>query len=405
MEKTVEQIAKEINEKLANAASTADLDALKNEISALKGEGLVSKADFDKLDGDIQKMAETIAGLTQAAKNAPDATYKELVSQLEQAAKGVEEMNANKVKFAVTLKAVDTIATGNVTAGAGGNVVAMTQSLGILKPTAENRIFVEEIMSGTPVESKTITWIDEVPKDGDAGMTAEGALKSQSDVEYVEKTLNLQKVSHFMKVTTEMLRQPSFIVAAINNRLLSRLRLKKQQQLISGNGTAPQITGINAYAPAFAVGTYADTVENANVMDLIRVIIAQIAASGEEFSPNYAIVSHGTLARMDLAKGLDGHYVLPPFTTPEKRVISGVRVVGSNEYTDIQMLVGDFTKANFAYWGGVKVAAGLDGNDFTTNKVTILAEQYIGLFVSANELGAFRYVADVPAAVALLETP
>jgi predicted nucleic acid-binding Zn-ribbon protein len=66
MEKTVEQIAQEINEKLASAASKSDFDALKAEVTALKDTETISKSDFDKLDKDIQEMAEKLNKLGTA---------------------------------------------------------------------------------------------------------------------------------------------------------------------------------------------------------------------------------------------------------------------------------------------------------------------------------------------------
>ena len=63
MEKTVEQIASEINEKLAKSASKEELGALKTEVANLVDKGLVTKEDHEKLDADIQKAFETLETL------------------------------------------------------------------------------------------------------------------------------------------------------------------------------------------------------------------------------------------------------------------------------------------------------------------------------------------------------
>jgi hypothetical protein len=375
--------------------TATDVATLKTQLEDLKKadktEELTTK--LNDLAGQIQTMKDN-AGSTPA-KN----TFVDFEKEYKENLSNIQNQKSTGTIMSFQIKAVDPILTSNVSAEAGGNVVAMSQSLGFVVPTVDNRLFAEGIMNSVPVELDTLTWIDEVNKEGDAGMTAEGNTKSQSDVTYVERTVNLENVTHFIKVSTKMLSQPSYIVNAVRNRLLRKLQLKKQQQLLSGDGTAPEITGIKEWATAFAAGDYAGSVIEANVNDLIRVIVAQIAENGEDFMPNYAIVSHKTLADMDLKKASDGHYVLPPFSTLDNRTVAGVRVIASNEFTNDELLVGDFSKANYAYKNSVQVSINLDGNDFTKNMRTILAEQPIALFVSSNETGAFILVGDIAEAI------
>jgi hypothetical protein len=108
---------------------------------------------------------------------------------------------------------------------------------------------------------------------------------------------------------------------------------------------------------------------------------------------------------MDLKKASDGHYTLPPFSTLDNRVVAGVRVIASNEFTDDELLVGDFTKAHYVSNSNIQVSVNLDGNDFTKNLRTILAEQAIGLYVSSNETGAFILVDDIAQALADITVP
>jgi HK97 family phage major capsid protein len=395
----IEKMANDINEKIdalkTNMVTPEQFSALKTEIEALKGtekhDELTTK--LNDLAGEIQTIKDNGG---EKSKTNPfekfEKEYKENLSEIQTA-------KTTGTIMSFEIKAVEPVLTTNVTAQGGGNVVAMTQSLGFVVPTVDNRLFAEGIMNAVPVELDTLTWIDEVNKEGNAGMTSEGDTKSQSDVTYVEKTVNLENVTHFIKVSTKMLSQPSYIVNAVRSRLLRKLQLKKQQQLLSGDGTAPEIKGIKEWATAFSAGDYAGSVIEPNINDLIRVIVAQIAENGEDFMPNYAIVSHKTLADMDLKKASDGHYVLPPFSTLDNRTVSGVRVIASNEFTNDELMVGDFTKANYAYKNSVQVSINLDGNDFTKNMRTILAEQPIALFVSSNETGAFILVDDIAEAL------
>lgn len=403
MENLIQEFEAKLEAFKSGVVSKEEVTTLKDEFKAIT-EKLAKNEQINSLTEKLDELALEVKSLEQkgTSNNNQWAEFEAFVKE-----KG-DELAKMKTQGSVgsfTLKAVGPVLSTNVSADAGGNVVAMTQSLGFVKPTADNQFFIESVLSGQRAGADALTWIDEVAKEGDAGMTAEGGTKSNSDVEHVEKTVVLENVTHFIKVSTKMLRQPSFIVDSIKNRLLRRLQLKKQSQLISGNGTAPQIKGIKTWATAFTAGSFATSIPVANIADLIRVIVAQISTAVETATPNIALVSHATLAKLDLKKGDDGHYALPPFSTLDGRTISGVRVVASNEITDAELLVMDSRVVNYFYGDTVSVSMNLDGNDFTKNMRTILAEQTIGLFVSSNETGAIVLVDDLDQALIDITVP
>ena len=404
MEEVIKQLGDKIDAFKNETVSKADYNALKTQLEDLKANG-IEKSAIDALVSKLDELGLEFTEMKTKGNATKETPFAELEQLLVDKADVIKAQKTQGNIANITLKAVGPVLTTNVTSQAGGNIVAMTQSTGELYATPENRLFAESIMNGMRVDLDTITYIDEVAGEGDAGMTSEGGTKSQSDVDYVERTIALQNVTHFIKVSTKMLRQPSYIVDAVRTRLLRKLELKKQSQLLAGDGTAPAIKGIKEWATAFSAGAYADSVIEPNLNDLIRVVVGLISENADDFVPNYVILSHKRLADMDLKKASDGHYVLPPFSTLDNRVVAGVRVVASNEFTDDELLVGDFTKANYCYNQDIQVSINLDGNDFTKNLRTILAEQPIALYVSSNETGAFVLVDDIDQALADIAVP
>lgn len=378
-------------------ADATAIDELKAELQTLKDNN-VEKSVIDTFKEQIDELALQLKDFTEKGKSNEN-PFKELENGIAEKAEEIIKMKTTGTGATFTIKDVAPILTTNVTHAGGGSVVAMTQNTGQLYATNDNRLFAESIMDSMSVELDSIVYIDEVAGEGGAGMTAEGNTKSQSDVDYVERTLNLQNVTHFIKVSTKMLRQPSYIVQAVRNTLLRKLQLKKQEQLLSGDGTAPDIKGIKEWATAYSGTAFNGTVIEPNLNDLIRVIVAQIQNVADDFYPTYAIMSHDRLATMDLKKASDGHYSLPPFSTLDNRIVAGVRVIASNEFTDAELLVGDFSKAHYVSNSNIQVSINLDGNDFTKNLRTILAEQAIGLYVSNNEVGAFVLCDDIDQAL------
>jgi len=381
----------------------SELDEVKTSIKDLEAKGVTSE-QFETLKSNLEELAENLKAL-ETGKDVSGDGFAELEKGLIEKAEAIKNQKSTGTIANFTIKAVGPVLTTNVTSAAGGNVVAMTQSTGEIYATNDNRLFAESIMQGMSTDADQITYIDEVAGEGGAGMTAEGQSKSQSDVDYVERTLVLQNVTHFIKVSTKMLKQPAYIVQAVKNTLLRKLQLKKQSQLLAGNNIAPEIKGIKAWATPFSAGSFALAVLEPNLNDLIRVCVAQIQNVADDFYPTHAIMSHDRLAGMDLKKASDGHYVLPPFSTLDNRLIAGVKVIASNEFTDAELLVGDFTKANYVYRDQIQVSINLDGNDYTKNLRTILAEQEIGLYVSSNESGAFVLVSDIDAAIVAITKP
>ena len=404
MEEIVKELGNKIDAFKNETVSKADYDTLKGELEALKSVQTVDKGTFDALSAKLDELAlEVKEAEGQRAKNSNG--LKELEEGLKEQADAILKQKTTGTIANFQIKAIGPILTTNVTHAGGGSVVAMTENTGALYAIPDNRLFAEGIMDSMTVDLDSIVYIDEVAGEGDAGMTAEGNTKSQSDTDYVERTLNLQNVTHFIKVSTKMLRQPAYIVQAVRNTLLRKLELKKQSQLLGGDNTAPNIKGIKEWATDFSAGSFADSVETPNVSDLIRVVVAQISENADDFVPNYVILSHKRLADMDLEKGSDGHYALPPFSTLDNRVVAGVRVIASNEFTNDELLVGDFTKAHYVANSNIQVSVNLDGNDFTKNLRTILAEQAIGLYVSSNETGAFILVDDIDQALTDIAVP
>jgi HK97 family phage major capsid protein len=402
MEEIIKELGTKIDAMKNESVSKTELNALKEELKAI--EKMATTEQVATLKGNLDELAEKLVEM-QKSENVDSNGFVELEKGLTEKADEIARQKTSGTIANFTVKAVGPVLTTNVTHAGGGSVVAMTQNTGELYATPDNRLFAEGIMNFMPVELDSIVYIDEVNGEGGAGMTAEGSTKSQSDVDYVERTLNLQNVTHFIKVSTKMLRQPAYIVQAVRNTLLRKLELKKQQQLLSGNDTAPEIKGIKTWATAFSAGSFALSVTAPNLNDLIRVLVAQIAEGADDWMPNYAIVSHKRLADMDLKKASDGHYVLPPFSTLDNRIVAGVRVIASNEFTDDELLVGDFSKAHYVANSNIQISVNLDGNDFTKNLRTILAEQAIGLYVSSNETGAFILVSDIDTAITAITAP
>lgn len=272
------------------------------------------------------------------------------------------------------------------------NIVASAQipqaerESGITRVVRRNP-FILSLVNVGQITSNLWEWVQQVNPDGDAAMTAEGAAKAQVDFDLALSSAQVRKVTAYIKVSKEMLDDVALIESEINQELAELINLKIDAQLLSGDGTGQNLTGILANATAFAAGSFALAVDEANNADVLRVAINQINVA--QFNPNYIIMHPSDVTAMELEKASDGHYILPPFRSIDGTVVKGVPVVENVGVTEGDFLVGDFTKSGVRFREGLVFDVGYENDDFTKNFVTILAEARLVHRVKSNHYPAF----------------
>lgn len=234
-------------------------------------------------------------------------------------------------------------------------------------------------------------WAEQAnPDPGAAGSTAEGLAKTQTDFDIQEKSQKVEKVTAYIKVSTEMLDDVDFMRSEINNELVELIMLKADQQIYEGNGTSPQLKGILSSAQSISFGALAGTILDANKLDALRAAYAQIATN--QFTTPTEIVMHPEdAASLDLEKGTDGHYIMPPFSTANRATVKGVPIVENTLVTAGNFLIGDFTKSNVRIRKALSISVGYENDDFTKNLVTILAEMRLVHYIKTNHVNGFVY--------------
>jgi hypothetical protein len=158
----------------------------------------------------------------------------------------------------------------------------------------------------------------------------------------------------------------------------------------SGNGTAPALRGIRTVAPAFSAGTFANSVYNANELDVLVIAMNQIKIA-EQGMPNYILMHPSDVTKLKLYKvsSSDRRYVDRLVNVGSTLVLDGVPIIETTLVTAGDYLIGDFTMATLYEKEGLNVTMGIDGNDFTKNLRTIIAEWRGALVVKNNNRTAF----------------
>lgn len=385
----LEDCIKNLDTAISSKAPESEIEAIKKSITDIpKYDDKALKDEVISLSAQVRALKEapivpvsaprTMKAALADALNTPEVTA---------AFKSVKENDGNygkPIKMEVNKAAVD-ITTAN-TIGAGDTQYTLTENTNIISPIRKR---VEKYLAAVSVgsiSSPRALWIEETDEQGNVIFIAEGAAKTKLSVKYVEQTATVRKVAVYAKVTTEMMADLPQLISYIQNNLMKRLSLATEDALLNGLGTGETLTGAFAYASAYTGDSLAGTVVLPNEFDVLRGLALQVEVANG--IANAVFIHPATWARMQTIKDLEGRPLWMQYVIPGSGdvVFAGMKIVTTTAVADDKFIGGDMSVLNVLFRENLSITIGLDGNDFTENKKTILVEQRLVQFVSANDV-------------------
>lgn len=407
--KAIQQVAENVTKfkaELGGKADKTDLDKMSASLETMKEN--ITKIDSAKLGESLKAMqtelteiGDDIARFKDGGFNGGRSVQKTIGSQI------VEKLKADKALVDLAIdggnvkkfgkgervnmevnKVVADMSTSNVSA-VGTNSIPFSLAsyeAGLTRILRRNP-WLMEISNVTPINTMYAQWAEQANQDGAANETAQAATKNQIDFDWVEKSQKVEKITAYIKVSKEALNDLAGLRGEIDAELLTEVMLKADYDLLNGDGSTPSLKGLFQWDTAFSAGNFAGTVRDPDRIAALRVAIAQVRRGYLE--PNYILLHPDDAGHLDLEKGTDGHYKFPAFVSADNRMVSGVRVLSNTGQTAGTFTVGDFSKFNVRMREAIGIDIGYDGNDFTKNMITILAEIRLAAYVKTNHANAF----------------
>lgn len=304
---------------------------------------------------------------------------------------------------------------GGVKAAGDPHTVTSTGA-GVLQPqidtsivhTYKERPTIADWLGSGTLTSTAITYFIENDFDpstgGNFGIVGENEKKPGITFpDYENVTETLKKIAGWIKVSDEMSEDLSFLASEVNNRLLYQLLMFEEDQLLNGTGTGVNVRGILNRS-----GVQTETAANdADLADAIFRARTKVSlATGLEAD---GLVMHPLdYQKLRLSKDANGQYFAggpfagqygnggivqnPPIWGLSNTIITTAVEPGT-------ALVGAGKQAATVYRkGGIRVeASNVDGEDFTYNRFTILAEERLTLAVRRPSAFVKVSVAEAPA--------
>lgn len=220
---------------------------------------------------------------------------------------------------------------------------------------------------------------------------AEGAAKPQiSFGDPTPVTETLHKLAAYYKESDELLEDYEWLASNIENRAIYQLMLLEENQLLNGNGTAPNLTGILNRNGIQTASIASANQTAAGIADAIFAAMMDVQ-DGSGFDADGIVINPANYQTLRLGRDGNQQYYGGGYfqgeygngNVVEQPPIWGVRTVVTSAITAGTILVGNFRQAASVFRkGGLRVeATNTNEDDFTKNLVTVRVEERLGLAV------------------------
>lgn len=251
---------------------------------------------------------------------------------------------------------------------------------------ALNRPTIADLFGSGTMSGSTLTYLEETTATNNAATVAEGAEKPASVLTLTRRSKTISKIATVIDVPDEVLEDLDQARSYIDGRLSLFVQMEEEQQLVSGDGTGTNITGLLNTS-----GTQTETAatEDDNLDALYRAItkvrtVALLEPDGVAINPlDYQYIR---LTR----DGNEQYYGGGPFTGAygngglvNDPGVWGLRTVVTPAVPAGTAVVGAWQVGGAVFRkGGITVdATNSDGEKFRSNITTIRAEERVGLAI------------------------
>ena len=261
---------------------------------------------------------------------------------------------------------------------------------------------IRQLLAQGSTQSDVVRFVKESGYSNGAAATAEGATLTQSDFDMTAADANVRKIGTYFRISEEMLADTPQLTSYLSARAPEKLLEVEDTQILSGNGTAPNLSGIITDATAFAAGDLADSVDNANDFDVIVAALNQLANAN--YNADTILLNPSDFHKILLLKDTQNNYLKDQVYNGLQPVFMGVKVV-----LNTAISAGDFLIGNFGVGTQLWVRDGInveffreDGTNVRDGFVTVRVSERIAL---TNYLPNAFVTGDFATAKAALETP
>jgi HK97 family phage major capsid protein len=395
----MEELKKEITEKLAGIQ--ADIHKKQEEIDG-KLNLMVSKEEIGEevktiLKGEVAELVQKHEDLqkgfdelqTENRKNFEGTRQKDIGAELHE-----ELVSKGNKSFEQFRKGESSMAKLNLkaalvtSANASGDAVPASRFGQIFyDPTRVVRV--RDFLNQIPVSGNRMQYMQETSFTNNAATRAEASAYGESEFKLDAVDSNVRSIGSTIDLTVEMLEDVPMITAYIATRLPAKILNVEDTQLLTGNGSAPNLQGlmVSGGGTAFDDASTSDFYQffntaaaSAYVNEFDVLTASKSQCVGYEYTPNVILVDPVDYHKMLLRKDANANYVV--FINGILTVF-GVPIFPNTAVASDGFIIGDFRQgATMGLRDGMEVTFSYENEDnFKKDRVTVKGSERIGLAI------------------------
>ena len=211
-----------------------------------------------------------------------------------------------------------------------------------------------------------------------AAPVPEGTPKPETIITFEPVSAPVRTIAHWVRISKQVADDAPALISTVNNSLIYGLSYVEETQLLYGDGTGENIHGMvpqaEPYAPEFDPMFINPADEIA--LAILQSEIAELPATG-------IILNPVDFRKMMLTKDGQGRYIGSGPFMAGPAMLWGLPVVATNSMLEGHFLTGAFGIAAqiFDRMEATVVISSEDANNFTSNLLTVLAEERLAMTV------------------------
>ncbi|QHB37236.1 major capsid protein [Gordonia phage Gudmit] len=278
-----------------------------------------------------------------------------------------------------------------------GGAFVVTERTDIVEPLGRKELKIRDIVSVRRTTSDKVEYVAQtshtnaaapVPEatssaaptaPGTAGAlvnNAGGGYKPEGAWAYEVRSADVKTIAEWVPATKRALADVAQLEGLINDELAADVREAEEGQILNGNGSGENFTGINNWS-----GIQTQTFST-NIFDTVRKAVTKARTVGR-VNPTAVVVNPADAETIDLAKDANNQYYYGGPFAISNRTLWGLPVIESETQAAGTALVGDFTKA--VVWDREQTTITMTDSHadfFIRNLVAILAEERLAFAVT-----------------------
>jgi HK97 family phage major capsid protein len=237
---------------------------------------------------------------------------------------------------------------------------------------------IRNLLSVGRTSSNAIDYAQQTVRTNLAAPVAETAQKPESTYSWDQVTVPVRTIAHFVHVSRQAMEDAAQLQTEIDTELRYGLQFAEELQLLAGDGTGQNLTGLITAATAYSAPI---TIGTPTIIDILRLAILQ--ASLAEYPADGIVMHPSDWARVELQKDSQSKYVIGDPLQPLVPHLWGRPVVDTQAISLDKFLVGAFKMAATIYdrMDPEVIASSEDRDNFIKNMITVRAEERLALAI------------------------